>query len=132
MLMLLPFQTAQTDSSLLVSLGAKSPMKNFLALVGGLVLILAGVGWYKGWYSINRQQQNGQSGLTIAIDTGKIKEDLADGKEKLRDLFKGETKPGQEEAEPKASEIMGPPEPLIGPPAPPAQPEGPFWYPYKR
>ena len=98
--------------------GEKRTMKNFLALLGGLVLVLICVGWYLGWYKVKQHTHNGEGGVHISIDTGKIKEDLAKSKQKIEGLFTRKSQAGQEEAEPKSPTGVTPPEPLEGPPVP--------------
>lgn len=95
-------------------------MKNLLALLGGLFLVLAAVGWYQGWYSIDQvPAEGGTTTLNISIDTGKIREDISKGKDKIGGLLNKAPGSGQEEAEVFNPEnLMGPPEPLMGPTRP--------------
>lgn len=111
-------------------------MKNFLALLGAVFLILVVMGWILGWYSIDRHAHDGEEKLHITLDTDKIHEDIEKGKEKIKSLLtKKQPVAGSEASEPMAN-FEGPPEPFIGPPAPPVRetlpPSEPFFTPLPR
>ncbi len=56
-------------------------MKNLLALVGAVVVIVAGAGWYLGWYKLTTDSGH----IKVDLDTKEIKDDLKKG----RDIVNG-------------------------------------------
>ena len=63
-------------------------MRNFLAFLGAAVLTFLGVGWYLGWYKINREPSTtGHSRLQVDIDQDKIGKDVKLGAEKVKDAI---------------------------------------------
>ena len=60
-------------------------MRNLLALLSALVLLFAGVGWYRGWYRIqNGPAPAGHHAVNIDIDKDKIGKDLHEGEEEIQ------------------------------------------------
>ena len=63
-------------------------MRNFLAFLGAAILTLLGVGWYLGWYKIERQPSTpGHPRLQVDIDQDKIGKDVKKGAEKVKDAI---------------------------------------------
>ena len=63
-------------------------MRNLLALLSALVLLFAGVGWYRGWYRIqNSAAPAGHHAVNIDIDKDKIGKDLHEGEEELQKVI---------------------------------------------
>lgn len=59
-------------------------MRNLLALIGLAVVVVAVVGWYRNWYTVeNSPGQGGHPSLSIDFDREKIEGDLHKGGEKL-------------------------------------------------
>jgi len=56
-------------------------MKNLLALVGAVVVIFAGAGWYLGWYTFGTQNGN----LELEVKAKKVIGDLKAGGKKVED-----------------------------------------------
>jgi hypothetical protein len=55
-------------------------MRNLLALVGLATVTFVGLGWYLGWYKIQRAAPgSGDSNLQIGIDTKKVSQDVQRG-----------------------------------------------------
>ncbi len=55
-------------------------MRNLLAFVAALVLTVAGVGWYLGWFEVHSSpQRGGHQRVDIDIDTDKVEGDLKKG-----------------------------------------------------
>ncbi|MCS6864393.1 MAG: hypothetical protein RMJ56_17245 [Gemmataceae bacterium] len=53
-------------------------MRNFLALIGFLVVGFVGLGWYMGWYKLSfSQHPDGQLQITTNVNTQKVTEDSA-------------------------------------------------------
>lgn len=63
-------------------------MKNLLALLALVVIIVLVVGYFLNWYSVvGIENQSGGHRLQIDVNTDKIKADLRRGKEKLKETF---------------------------------------------
>ncbi|MCS6977260.1 MAG: hypothetical protein NZM31_09685 [Gemmatales bacterium] len=63
-------------------------MKNLLALLAAVVIIVLVVGYFLNWYSIvGIENQSGGHRLQIDVNTDKIKADLKRGKEKLKETW---------------------------------------------
>src|SRR5262245_35267789 len=59
-------------------------MRNLLAFVAALVLTLAGVGLYLGWFQVRTTAPNaGKRTVNIEVNTDKIGDDLREGGEYL-------------------------------------------------
>ena len=118
-------------------------MKNFLAVIGALVLIIAVTGWVLGWYSFKHAPPSpngdGKSNIQVNVDHHKIKEDGRLLGFKLSELLsrpKGSSEQDEEfvgpklpenqtveKSEPKTgteSEAEVPPSIFLPPPPPPA------------
>ena len=54
-------------------------MRNLLAFTAAVVLTVAGLGWYLGWYRVNSAPSaNGHRNVNIDLNTDKITEDIRD------------------------------------------------------
>jgi hypothetical protein len=63
-------------------------MRNLLALLAALLLLVAGVGWYRDWFKVHSQPADaGHHKVNIDIDTHKIGQDLHQGEQKLQRLL---------------------------------------------
>ncbi len=63
-------------------------MRNLLALLATLTLVIAGVGWYRDWFKVNSQPaDSGHRKVNIDIDTQKIGQDLHQGEQKLQRML---------------------------------------------
>jgi tRNA A37 N6-isopentenylltransferase MiaA len=63
-------------------------MRNILALLAALVIMIGGTGWYLGWFSV--QSTAGAAGkrqVNIEVDSRKISEDLQKGTEKIQQVI---------------------------------------------
>src|SRR5260221_13198843 len=64
-------------------------MRNFLAFVGAAILVLLGLGWYLGWYSITPEKVGqGQTRLQVDINQDKAGKDVQQGLQKGADKVK--------------------------------------------
>lgn len=73
-------------------------MRNMLALLGLVVVLFLGLGWYLDWYSFRPASvitDPSRKTYTIDINTKKITDDVGkkihDGEERLHDFFDNET-----------------------------------------
>jgi hypothetical protein len=63
-------------------------MRNLLAFIGGAVIVFVGLGWYLGWYQIDRGSASpGHSRLQIDINREKITEDTQKGIDRAKETF---------------------------------------------
>ena|SRR5712691_2727985 len=63
-------------------------MRNFLAFLAAALLTFLGVGWYLGWYKIDRKASSpGHSEINVDIDRDKIGKDVKSGAEKIKDVI---------------------------------------------
>src|SRR5262245_65244312 len=109
-------------------------MRNFLALIGALVIGFGGVGWYLGWYKLNvSKAPDGNAEITTTVDTKKVVTDTEHGAKQVG-AFVGDhlEKSAQEAKQP------GPPASTPGPvttppttpvPPPVADPNGSIFMP---
>jgi hypothetical protein len=58
-------------------------MRNLLAFVGALVVTVAGLGYYLGWYTVHTGPSPSGRRVTFDIDTGKIGDDLHPAEQKI-------------------------------------------------
>lgn len=65
-------------------------MRNLLALIGLAVVTFAGIGWYRGWYEVQKDRGTGQ--VEIDIDGKKIGEDLHRGSQHVQDAWESRGK----------------------------------------
>lgn len=75
--------------SKLNELGKEPQMKNILALIGLVVVVFAGAGWYLGWYKLESvaKSANGETNVSVKVDTSKIGDDAASFHERIADLM---------------------------------------------
>lgn len=63
-------------------------MRNLLALAALGVLVFLGLGWYLGWYKIQREPtSDGHTKIEVEFNNDKIKQDVGKGTQKVRDLL---------------------------------------------
>ena len=94
-------------------------MKNLLALVGAVVVLVAGLGWYLGWYKVGVSNGTGE----VKVDLNKVKADIKKEKETVGEFIKEHENskgvPGQSVSLPVNIELPPlPPPPLPGPTVP--------------
>jgi hypothetical protein len=62
-------------------------MRSLLSLLGVVVLILAVVGFFRGWFTITGDGRGGESSkVTLTVDADKVKEDAGKAKDKTMEL----------------------------------------------
>ena len=63
-------------------------MRNILACIAAGVLILAGVGWYLGWFHVQTTPTpDGHREVKIDVDSNKIKADVNKGEQNIENLI---------------------------------------------
>jgi hypothetical protein len=81
-------------------------MRNLLALLAALVLVIAGVGWYRDWFKFHSEPAaSGHRNVNIDIDTHKIGADLHQGEQKLHHLLQGSKDAGKSGKETKTGKV---------------------------
>jgi hypothetical protein len=68
-------------------------MRNLLALLAAVVLVVAGIGWYRGWFHVQaRPGSDGHEQISIDVDRKKIaadvKKGVAEGTHEIQNLIK--------------------------------------------
>lgn len=68
-------------------------MRNLLALLAVLTLTIGGVGLWRNWFTIHSAPggTEGESDITIHVNTQKMGKDLHEGKEKVHELLEKAT-----------------------------------------
>ena len=61
-------------------------MRKFLGTLVILVVIVAGVGFYRGWFDVATDDQPGATNVELKIDKERIKQDAQAAAEKAREL----------------------------------------------
>jgi hypothetical protein len=88
-------------------------MRNLLALIGAVVVLFAGLGWYLGWYTFALEPSvNGKQRIQLDVDTDKLTGDV--------ERF-GKTI-GSAVQRAKDDSSNGQPGEFVGPPLPPDMP----------
>ncbi len=68
-------------------------MRNLLAFLAAALLAFAGIGWYLGWYSVQKTPAApGHQSVSIDIDKSKIGKDIEKGEEKIHEVLEKSTK----------------------------------------
>jgi hypothetical protein len=66
-------------------------MRNLLALAAAVVLAVAGLGWYLGWYHVRTTPTaDGHREIKIDVDTKKVSDSVHQGTQKVEDFLKKE------------------------------------------
>jgi len=64
-------------------------MKKLFVVVTVLVILVVGVGFYRGWFALsseNRDTENNKTDINLTVDRGKVKEDVQEVKDKTGEL----------------------------------------------
>ena len=68
-------------------------MKNILALIGLAVVLVAGLGWYLGWYQIGTEPgSDGHRKINVDVNTKKILEDEQNLQKKVSGALSNDNK----------------------------------------
>ena len=66
------------------------PIRNLLALLALALLVFAGVGYYKEWYTLKwLTGADGHTTIAVDLDKKKVENDLNAGKEKVVEVIQG-------------------------------------------
>ena len=82
-------------------------MRKFLGSLVIVLLIVAGIGLYRGWFSLSKEDQPGETKVELRIDKDKVKADADEVARRASGLRGGEDEQGTEVGQPE--EIPGPP-----------------------
>jgi hypothetical protein len=58
----------------------------FLRMIVLLVILVAAVGFYRGWFHANSRDTSGQNSVTLTVDKDQINRDKASATQKVQDL----------------------------------------------
>ena len=61
-------------------------MRKLLGTLTLLVLIIVGVGMYRGWFGISTDDQAGKTNVEVSVDKEKIKEDVESVSKKAKEI----------------------------------------------
>src|SRR5262245_8721459 len=86
-------------------------MKNFLAFLAALIIVVAGVGWYLGWFQVSSTPLvNGHKRVSVDVDTNKVKDDVKKGSDtvihKGKELIEDAVEKATKEAAGKGSSAV--------------------------
>ena len=73
-------------------------MRKFLGTLVIIVLIVAAVGLFRGWFGVSTEDQPGQTNVELTIDKQKIKQDARSASEKAREFTASDDADGTGEA----------------------------------
>jgi hypothetical protein len=63
-------------------------MKNLLALVGAVVVLVGGLGWYLGWYKLGTTAgTDGHTKVTVDVDGNEVRKDLKKGEDAIKGIL---------------------------------------------
>ena len=89
-------------------------MRNLLALIGAVVVLLVGVGWYMGWYKLNvSKNPDGNIRIETDVDSKKVIKDVGDGAKNLGQLTSDQMDKAAQDA--KAGQPANTPGPITTP-----------------
>ena len=61
-------------------------MKGLFAVIVVLLAVIAGLGFYQGWFHVSSDTADQKSNMTFTVGRDKIREDEGKAKEKMHDL----------------------------------------------
>ena len=86
-------------------------MKNLLALVGLVVVLVAGLGWYLGWYKLSNEGGH----VKLDVDTQEVSKDLKKGRDAVGSIIDQNTKKVEGQTTSRIIDVKLPP--LAAPPS---------------
>ena len=64
-------------------------MRKFIGTVVIVVVIVAAIGIYRGWFGVTTQKGTGETNIELKIDKEKIKQDAEAAREKAKEITSG-------------------------------------------
>ena len=64
----------------------KTPMFRILGMLVVLLVLVAGIGYYRGWFQAGSNDTNGQDTIKVMVDKDKIVQDKDTAKQQVQDL----------------------------------------------
>jgi|HubBroStandDraft_1064217.scaffolds.fasta_scaffold198435_1 hypothetical protein len=61
-------------------------MIRFLGILVVLAALVAGIGYYRGWFHAASADTNGQGTVTLTVDKDKLNQDKASAQQEVQDL----------------------------------------------
>jgi len=61
-------------------------MTRFLGTLVVIGAIVAGIGYYRGWFHAESRQTNGQGTVTLTVDKDKLNQDKASAQQQVQNL----------------------------------------------
>ena len=61
-------------------------MIRFLGVLIVLLLVIAGIGYYRGWFYAKSHDVRGESTVTVTVDKDKIEQDKASARQQVQEL----------------------------------------------
>src|SRR5262245_47443537 len=100
-------------------------MRNLLALIGALVVVGGGVGWYMGWYKLSfTRESDGNLQIKTDVDTNKVNKDVTEGVKNLSSAVEAQTNKAANDT--KTAPPNGTPGATPGPAGAPSSPFNPL------
>jgi hypothetical protein len=90
-------------------------MKNLLALIGLVVVLVAGLGWYLGWYKLSTDAGH----VKVDLDTQEISKDLKKGRDAVGNIIDNNVQKVQGQTTSRVIDVTLPP---LAPPPPSSAP----------
>jgi len=86
-------------------------MKNLLALIGAVIVLVAGLGWYLGWYKLSTESGH----VKLDVDTQEVSKDLKKGRDAVTNIIEQNTKKVEGQSTSRIIDVKLPP--LEAPPS---------------
>jgi hypothetical protein len=64
----------------------KTPMLRFLGMLVVLLALVAGIGYYRGWFHAGSTDTNGRDTIKLTVDKDKVNQDKASAQQQVQDL----------------------------------------------
>jgi hypothetical protein len=61
-------------------------MIRLLGMLVVLLIVVAAIGYYRGWFHAESTETNGQRSVTVTVDKDKINQDKASAQQQVQDL----------------------------------------------
>ncbi|MGA2440529.1 MAG: hypothetical protein ABSH08_06200 [Tepidisphaeraceae bacterium] len=61
-------------------------MTRLLGILVVVLLVVAGIGYYRGWFHAESHDANGHATVTVTVDKDKLNQDKASAQQQVQDL----------------------------------------------